>query len=121
MKKEVKVAIIGAGTAGRTARKIISKTTDNYVVIEGGIHGTTCARVGCMPSKALIQIADEFHQLKQLACLFAIFVPFRIVEVFLLYATGSKVSHGAVWNWVQEAGDKAIMKLKEELEKLRKG
>ena len=24
--------------------------------------GTTCARVGCMPSKALIHMADDFHK-----------------------------------------------------------
>jgi dihydrolipoamide dehydrogenase len=31
------------------------------VVIEGGAYGTTCARVGCMPSKLLIAAADAAH------------------------------------------------------------
>ena len=30
-------------------------------MIEGGIHGTTCARVGCMPSKLLIAAGDAAH------------------------------------------------------------
>ena len=29
------------------------------VLIDGGELGTTCARVGCMPSKALIQVAED--------------------------------------------------------------
>lgn len=59
--KTYDVAIIGAGSAGLTARIEVAKQTDNYVVIDGGILGTTCARVGCMPSKALIHVANTFH------------------------------------------------------------
>jgi dihydrolipoamide dehydrogenase len=32
------------------------------VLINGGEPGTTCARVGCMPSKALIQVAEDYHR-----------------------------------------------------------
>lgn len=60
--KHYDVAIIGAGTAGLTARAEVAKHTDNYVLIDDGILGTTCARVGCMPSKALIEIANTFHK-----------------------------------------------------------
>ncbi len=63
--KKYDVAIIGAGTAGLTARAEVAKQTDNYVVIDGGILGTTCARVGCMPSKALIEVANTFHKRNQ--------------------------------------------------------
>jgi dihydrolipoamide dehydrogenase len=62
--RHVDVAIIGAGTAGLTARKQVAKKTKNYVVIDDGILGTTCARVGCMPSKVLIQVANDFHRRK---------------------------------------------------------
>ena len=61
MTKKYDVAIIGAGTAGLTAQAEIAKHTDNYVVIDGGTLGTTCARVGCMPSKSLIAIAKAYH------------------------------------------------------------
>lgn len=60
--KRVKVAIIGAGTAGLSARREVAKETDDYVVIDDGPLGTTCARVGCMPSKVLIQVANDFHR-----------------------------------------------------------
>ena len=60
--KRYDVAIIGAGTSGLTARKEIAKMTDNYIVIDDGPLGTTCARVGCMPSKVLIQVANDFHR-----------------------------------------------------------
>ncbi|ACN17394.1 dehydrogenase [Desulforapulum autotrophicum HRM2] len=62
MTREVDVAIIGAGTAGLTAQEIVVEKTDNYVIIDDGPLGTTCARVGCMPSKALIAVADDFHK-----------------------------------------------------------
>jgi dihydrolipoamide dehydrogenase len=64
MNKErtVEVAIIGAGTAGLSACGEVRKATDNFALIEGGPYGTTCARVGCMPSKVLIQVANDFHR-----------------------------------------------------------
>ncbi|MFK8136742.1 MAG: dihydrolipoyl dehydrogenase [Bdellovibrionales bacterium] len=58
---EIDVAIIGAGSAGLAARREIAKKSDSYLVFDGGPLGTTCARVGCMPSKALIELADKFH------------------------------------------------------------
>ena len=60
--KTFDVAIIGAGTSGLTARRQVAKKTDNYVVIDDGPLGTTCARVGCMPSKVLIQVANDFDR-----------------------------------------------------------
>ena len=56
------IAIIGAGTAGLTARREVARVTDDYVLIDPGPLGTTCARVGCMPSKAFIQVANDFHR-----------------------------------------------------------
>lgn len=62
MNKKVKVAIIGAGTAGLSAFKEARKFTDEIVMIDPGPLGTTCARVGCMPSKLLIHVANQFHE-----------------------------------------------------------
>lgn len=56
------IVIIGAGTAGLTARREVARATQDYRLIDSGPLGTTCARVGCMPSKALIQIANDFHR-----------------------------------------------------------
>jgi dihydrolipoamide dehydrogenase len=59
--RHVDVAIIGAGTAGMTAYRSALEHTNNVVVIEDGAYGTTCARVGCMPSKLLIAAAEAAH------------------------------------------------------------
>lgn len=56
--------IIGAGSAGLAALREVRKRTERFVVIEDGPGGTTCARVGCMPSKALIEAAHAFHRRK---------------------------------------------------------
>jgi dihydrolipoamide dehydrogenase len=62
--REVDVAVIGAGTAGMTAYRSALAHTDNVVVIEDGPYGTTCARVGCMPSKLLIAAAEAAHAIE---------------------------------------------------------
>ncbi len=62
LNRTVDVAIIGAGTAGLAAMSQVRRATDNFVLINGGELGTTCARVGCMPSKAIIQVAEDFHR-----------------------------------------------------------
>ncbi|MCL7943219.1 dihydrolipoyl dehydrogenase [Marinobacter sp. ATCH36] len=64
-KRKVDVAIIGAGTAGMGAYRAASKHTQSVVMIEGGPYGTTCARVGCMPSKLLIAAADSAHHVQK--------------------------------------------------------
>ncbi|WP_417567284.1 dihydrolipoyl dehydrogenase [Marinobacter sp.] len=63
-KREVDVAIIGAGTAGMVAYQRVRKVTDKVVLIEADHYGTTCARVGCMPSKLLIAAADNADQMR---------------------------------------------------------
>ncbi len=60
-KIDVDVAIIGAGTAGLSAYRAARAHGKRVVLIEGGPYGTTCARVGCMPSKLLIAAADSAH------------------------------------------------------------
>ncbi|PNK61397.1 dihydrolipoyl dehydrogenase [Psychrobacter sp. FDAARGOS_221] len=57
----VDVAIIGAGTAGHNAYHQVTKATDSVVVINDGFWTTTCATVGCMPSKLLIAAAERAH------------------------------------------------------------
>src|SRR5690606_16825073 len=59
--ERVDVAIVGAGTAGLAALREVRKRTENFVLVNAGPYGTTCARVGCMPSKALIAAANALH------------------------------------------------------------
>ena len=64
---QVDVAVIGAGSAGLPAFRAARKHTENLVLIEGGVYGTTCARVGCMPSKLLIAAAEAAHSVEAAA------------------------------------------------------
>jgi dihydrolipoamide dehydrogenase len=59
--KRVEVAIIGAGSAGMAAFRAARQHTDDAWLIDPGPFGTTCARVGCMPSKLLIAAAEAAH------------------------------------------------------------
>ncbi|MDT8286913.1 MAG: dihydrolipoyl dehydrogenase [Elusimicrobiales bacterium] len=55
------VAVIGAGTAGLFARHYAETSGAKAVAFDPGPLGTTCARVGCMPSKLLIAAAEAAH------------------------------------------------------------
>lgn len=61
MKQKVDVAIVGAGTAGLAALREVRRRTDDFIIVNKPPYGTTCARVGCMPSKTLIAAANAFH------------------------------------------------------------
>ena len=61
---DVDVAIIGAGTAGLAAYRAAVAQGKRTLLIEGGPYGTTCARVGCMPSKLLIAASEAAHMLQ---------------------------------------------------------
>lgn len=61
------VAVIGAGTAGLAAYRAAIAAGKRAVIIEGGPYGTTCARVGCMPSKLLIAAAEAAHEARHTA------------------------------------------------------
>jgi len=55
------VAVIGAGTAGLAAERAARKAGATTRLIDPEFAGTTCATVGCMPSKLLIAAADAAH------------------------------------------------------------
>jgi dihydrolipoamide dehydrogenase len=67
MEMQVDVAVIGAGTAGLAAYRAARAAGARAVIIEGGPYGTTCARVGCMPSKLLIAAAEAAHAIERAA------------------------------------------------------
>lgn len=59
--RQVDVVVVGAGTAGLSAYRTASKAGKRALLVEGGPGGTTCASVGCMPSKLLIAAAEAAH------------------------------------------------------------
>ncbi|MPW16687.1 dihydrolipoyl dehydrogenase [Paraburkholderia sp. CNPSo 3157] len=63
----IDVAVIGAGSAGLPAFRAAKAAGASVVLIEGGAYGTTCARVGCMPSKLLIAAAEAAHAARRTA------------------------------------------------------
>ena len=66
------IVIIGSGTAGLAAYRSALRYTNSVLLIESGAYGTTCARVGCMPSKLLIAAADSHYHAQQ-SSLFGIY------------------------------------------------
>lgn len=91
----VDVAIVGAGTAGMSAYKAALKHTSSVVVIEGQHYGTTCARVGCMPSKLLIAAAEAAHSVHHAGALG-------------IYTSGANVDGFAVMKRVRDERDRFV-------------
>lgn len=61
------VAIIGAGTAGLYALREVRRAGRQFVLIDHGPLGTTCARVGCMPSKVALHAAALWQARNEMA------------------------------------------------------
>jgi dihydrolipoamide dehydrogenase len=59
------VAIIGAGTAGLSAERSARRAGASTLLIDPAFAGTTCATVGCMPSKLLIAAGRAAHGVRQ--------------------------------------------------------
>ncbi|MCU0655177.1 MAG: dihydrolipoyl dehydrogenase, partial [Polyangiaceae bacterium] len=63
--RTVDVAVLGAGTAGLAAYRAARGAGAEALLIDPGPLGTTCARVGCMPSKLLIAAAEAAHDARE--------------------------------------------------------
>jgi dihydrolipoamide dehydrogenase len=59
------VAIIGAGTAGLAAERAAREAGADTLLIDDRFAGTTCATVGCMPSKLLIAAANAADNIRK--------------------------------------------------------
>lgn len=73
------VAIIGAGTAGLAAERSARAAGVSTLLIDDAFAGTTCASVGCMPSKLLIAAADAAHAVRT-ADLFGVGAPPPVID-----------------------------------------
>ncbi|MDB5983532.1 MAG: dihydrolipoamide dehydrogenase [Pseudomonas sp.] len=54
--------IIGGGPGGYVAAIRAGQLGIPTILVEGQALGGTCLNVGCIPSKALIHVAEQFHQ-----------------------------------------------------------
>lgn len=64
-KREVDVVVIGAGSAGLVARRAALAEGASVLLCDGGVLGTTCARVGCMPSKLVLAAANAARDIRR--------------------------------------------------------
>jgi dihydrolipoamide dehydrogenase len=64
---ETTLLIIGGGPGGYVAAIRAGQLGIKTVLVEGAQLGGTCLNVGCIPSKALIHAAEEFHKACQYA------------------------------------------------------
>lgn len=76
---ECDVAVIGAGTAGLAAERAARRAGASTLLIDDQFSGTTCAQVGCMPSKLLIAAAKSAHAVRT-AGVFGVSVPPPVVD-----------------------------------------
>lgn len=95
LERQVDVAVIGAGSAGLAAFRAARNFTDNVVLIEGGEYGTTCARVGCMPSKLLIAAAEAAHAIAE-------------APAFGVHASGVRIDGAAVMDRIRRERDRFV-------------
>ncbi len=92
---DVDVAILGAGTAGMGAYRAAARLTGSIALIDGGPLGTTCARVGCMPSKLLIAAANIAQGM-------------RDTERFGIYADAPRIDGAAVMQRLRDERDRFV-------------
>jgi dihydrolipoamide dehydrogenase len=67
MTMETTLLIIGGGPGGYVAAIRAGQLGIKTVLVEGAQPGGTCLNVGCIPSKALIHAAGEFHKASHFA------------------------------------------------------
>src|SRR5947209_15619364 len=60
------VAVIGAGPGGYVAAIRAAQLGAKTVIVEKQYLGGTCLNVGCIPSKAMLHIAEVMHNMSSL-------------------------------------------------------
>lgn len=99
------VVVIGAGTAGLAAFRAAKSHGRDVLLIDGGTLGTTCARVGCMPSKLLIAAADAVHATQH-------------ASAFGIHTVVTQIDGKAVMSRVQRERDRFVSFVLESTNKL---
>lgn len=102
------VAILGAGTAGLSAYRAALAEADSVLMIDAGPLGTTCARVGCMPSKLLIAAAEAAHHS-------------RHSEIFGVINPETRIDGKAVMARVQRERDRFVGFVLDSIDKISTG
>lgn len=67
LQKIYDVVVVGAGSGGLTSAVGLSKVGKKVLLIEREHMGGECTNTGCIPSKALLHHAKQYHQAKVIA------------------------------------------------------
>lgn len=102
------VAVIGAGTAGLAAERAARSNGARTLLIDPRFNGTTCATVGCMPSKLLIAAAHAAHAA-------------RSASQFGIEARDIRVNGKAVMQRVRTERDRFVRLTKENIDEIPAG
>lgn len=105
---ECDVAIIGAGTAGLAAERAARKGGASTLLIDPLFDGTTCATVGCMPSKLLIAAAKAVRGIHR-------------AELFGITASDVRIDGAAVFRRVRSERDRFAALTRKSFEDLPQG
>lgn len=89
------VIVIGGGTAGLGAFRKAKALGKKALIIEANDFVTTCANVGCMPSKLLIAAAENMESIKKSA-------------QFGIDIENVKINHEILWNRVRSERDRFV-------------
>ncbi|HET8689993.1 MAG TPA: dihydrolipoyl dehydrogenase [Candidatus Saccharimonadales bacterium] len=63
-KYDFDLIVIGSGAGGSVAADIVASTGKKVALVEGGTLGGECPNWGCVPSKALLHVANIYDQAK---------------------------------------------------------
>lgn len=102
------VAVIGAGTAGLAAERAARKNGASTLLIDPAFSGTTCAQVGCMPSKLLIAASREAARIGR-------------ASLFGIEIEGMRVDGPAVLRRVRDERDRFARLIRESIDHLPEG
>ncbi|MFA5538163.1 MAG: dihydrolipoyl dehydrogenase [Gemmobacter sp.] len=84
-----RLLVIGAGPGGYVCAIRAGQLGVDTIVVDPEPPGGTCLNVGCIPSKALIHAADEFHRIARLAA----------APAMGIAATGATIDLAATTAW----------------------
>ncbi len=99
------VAVIGAGTAGLAAERAARRNGASTLIIDPQFDGTTCATVGCMPSKLLIAAATQAEHVRR-------------SDLFGIRVQGMQIDDRAVMQRVRDERDRFAALTRKQIEKL---
>ena len=102
------VAVIGAGTAGLAAERAARSNGASTLLIDPHFNGTTCATVGCMPSKLLIAASHAAHAA-------------RSARQFGIEARDIRINGKAVMQRVRAERDRFVRLTKENIDEIPAG